>query len=479
MRTPFCFVLPCTLAALLVTAVPAEEDSREAKWRVTDTLEVDQVPSWFPVRFSLLTHGQRQYVAYYNAEHDMMVAARRLDERRWQKAKLPSRIGWDSHNYVTMAVDAKGQLHLAGNMHCVPLIYFRTERAGDITSFKRQTMTGEDEHRCTYPVFLRDAEEQLLFSYRSGGSGNGRRLLNVYSPEKQRWRRFLETPMFDGENERNAYPTRPVKGPDGWFHVVWVWRDTPDCATNNNLSYVCSPDMKRWQAADGTAVTLPITLDQTAACVDPVPSGGGIINGCARLAFDSQGRPMISYHKSDSHGNMQVFVARFEDGRWRIRPVTTWDRRVAFAGRGAMPFIGIRISGLERLNKNRLYLSYHHRDFGRGVILLDEPTLAAVGNDRGTPVGEHTRTPVGENTVIRPVYPPEVTEPRLSFPGIGARTAADQGRAEPLPAHAAPHPTARQYILRWETLDAHHDRPRQPPLPPPSTLELITLEQAE
>ena len=43
-------------------------------------IEIDTVPSWFPVGFSLLTHEGRQYVAYYNAKHEMIVASRNLDE---------------------------------------------------------------------------------------------------------------------------------------------------------------------------------------------------------------------------------------------------------------------------------------------------------------------------------------------------------------------------------------------------------------
>jgi hypothetical protein len=31
--------------------------------------------------------------------------------------------------------------------------------------------------------------------------------------------------------------------------------------------------------------------------------------------------------------------------------------------------------------------------------------------------------------------------------------------------------------LRWQTLVANHDRPRKPPLPPPSVLQLIKLER--
>ena len=279
-------------------------------YKVTETLTIDTVPSWFPVGFCLLTHEGRQYVAYYNADHQMTVAARDLDSKVWQKVVLPSKIGWDSHNYVTMAVDEHGNIHLSGNMHCVQLVYFRTTKAGDISSFRQLKMTGVDEKRCTYPRFLTGADGELLFTYRSGGSGNGSNIYNKYDTGTQRWSRFLDTPLFDGEGERNAYPHGPVQGPDGHFHVVWVWRDTPDCATNNNLSYARSRDLKHWETAAGEPVKLPLTLGQKELCVDPIPSHGGIINGCERLVFDRKNRPMISYHKADEAGHMQIYVTR-------------------------------------------------------------------------------------------------------------------------------------------------------------------------
>jgi hypothetical protein len=85
------------------------------------------------------------------------VGVRTLDQRRWQTIKLDSKVGWDSHNGITMAIDGNGDLHISGNMHCVPLIYFRTETPGDITTLQRLPMTGTDEQRCTYPHFLTDA----------------------------------------------------------------------------------------------------------------------------------------------------------------------------------------------------------------------------------------------------------------------------------------------------------------------------------
>jgi hypothetical protein len=99
--------------------------SMASTYRMAETLELDTVPSWFPVGFCLLTHGNDQYAAYYNEKHEMIVAKRRLDQKTWQKTRLPSKVGWDSHNDVTMAVDLEGNLHLSGNMHCVPAGAFR------------------------------------------------------------------------------------------------------------------------------------------------------------------------------------------------------------------------------------------------------------------------------------------------------------------------------------------------------------------
>jgi len=425
-----------------------------ATYRIVETLDVDTVPSWFPVGFCLLTHDGQQVVAYYDQQHRMIVAYRKLDDREWQKAVLPSKVGWDSHNYITMAVDSTGHIHLSGNMHCVPLIYFRTEKPGDIATFQRHQMTGQEEQRCTYPRFLNDADGKLLFTYRSGGSGNGRRFYNGYDVDSKTWARFLDAPLFEGEGKRNAYPHGPVKGPDGLFHVVWVWRDTPDCATNHHLSYARSRDLKRWETAGGEPVDLPLTLAQSKLCVDPIPPGGGIINGCERLAFDSDHRPVISYHKLDENGHMQIYVTRYQDGQWRRHPITKWDKNIAFAGRGAMPFIGIRISGLSRLDSGVFGVRYTHRDYGSGWIVLDEKTLR----------------PVEQDAALPSEYPKVLTKPTIAFNGIRVRLAQNLGE---------PSEPDTKYVLRWETLGPHHDRPREPPLPPPSVLKLMELRREE
>jgi hypothetical protein len=149
------------------------EGNISSRFKVEKSLDIAEVPADFPVGFCLLTIDKRQYVAYYDKDRNMTVASRTVGSDKWRYQVLPSKVGWDSHNYITMAVDDDGHLHVSGNMHCVPLIYFRTEKSGDITTLQKLPMTDKNENRCTYPKFMRDADNRLIFHYRDGGSGKG------------------------------------------------------------------------------------------------------------------------------------------------------------------------------------------------------------------------------------------------------------------------------------------------------------------
>ena len=433
------------LMATMVTAFAAAE-----KYVVSETLELSKVPSEFPVGFSLLTTPECQYAAYYDADRNMTVASRTLDSGKWDYQILPSKIAWDSHNYVTMALDDAGQLHVSGNMHCVPLVYYRTEKPGDISSLRPAGMTGNNEDRVTYPRFFHDTEGRLIFTYRHGGSGNGSNYYNRYDTETRTWSRLLDTPHFDGEGLRNAYPNGPVRGPDGWFHVHWVWRETPDCSTNSHLSYARSRDLIHWESASGVKIDLPIRYDQTALVVDPIPPGGGIINGGHQMGFDSGNKPVLVYHKSDAEGNMQIHAARPEGGGWKLNVLTKWSQPVQFAGSGSMPFIGIQISDLDSPKSDVFVVRYRHKDHGSGSLsfaarslkLLNQPASAGPG------------------------LPRALLNIKSDISGMEIRRAGDRGSCGS---------AGVRYLLQWETLGPNHDRARQPPFPAPATLRLHKL----
>jgi hypothetical protein len=431
-------ILACFLLAAAIASAAA------SRFAVSESLEIAKVPADFRVGFSLLTTAERQYAAYYDAGRRMTVASRTLGSRKWTYQTLPSKVGWDSHNYVTMAIDPAGLLHVSGNMHANQLVYFRSTKPGDITTLERASMTGDLETRVTYPRFFTDHQGRLIFTYRHGGSGNGINLYHRYDPDTRTWSRLLDTPLFDGEGKRNAYPNGPSRGPDGWFHVHWVWRHTPDCATNHHLSYARSRDLIHWESAFGEKIELPIRIGQRQLVVDPIPAGGGIINGGHRMTFDANNTPILTYHKNDGAGNMQIFAARPEGDKWTIRPLTAWKHPVPFGGTGSMPFIGIRLGALEEIAPGVLAISYRHRDEGSGTLQFNPRTLARVENP----------------LPVTPDLPHSLDHTQSDFPGIQIQRAQDIGTCGT--------PGVR-YLLQWETLDAHRDRPPPPPPPPPPT----------
>jgi len=435
--------------AVVAGLLPAAAGGGAAE--IDGVLEVHRVWAGHPVGFSLLTHPPYQFVGFYDAERKMTVGRRRLDERDWEFAVLPQRIGWDSHNYIAMTLDDEGYLHLAGNMHVHPLRYYRTEKPLDIASFVRvRHMVGSEEDRVTYPRFFRGANGELVFTYRDGSSGSGNQFYNVYDVGKRAWRRLLEEPLTDGQGKMNAYLNGPLHGPDGYYHLCWVWRDTPDCATNHDLCYARSRDLVHWEKGTGEVLTLPITLS-SAEVVDPVPPGGGIINGNTKIGFDAQQRPVIAYHKFDADGITQLYNARLEDGAWRVYQSSDWDYRWEFAGGGSIPF-EVRVEPLRAEEDGSLVQGWSHERYGKQRWRLDSDTLK--------PLERLERPSSG--------IPAGLGKVESDFEGMQVEFASDSGKSDV--------PGAR-YVLRWETLGHHRDRRRDKPWPAPSMLRVYRITE--
>src|SRR5215207_1966368 len=139
---------------------PPGETGWKAWMDVIEALEVGPAWAGHPVGFALLTSGERQYVAFYDEDRALRVASRELSSRSWHFTRLPVTTNWDSHRYITMAMDRGGHLHLAGNMHNSPLVYFRMSRPHDAESLRGiHGMVGHDEERCTYPRFFRGPDD--------------------------------------------------------------------------------------------------------------------------------------------------------------------------------------------------------------------------------------------------------------------------------------------------------------------------------
>lgn len=422
---------------------------------------LDRVWSGHPVAFALLSERGHQFVAYYDAERRITVAGRKLGEATWTKVQPPgvpvprqtrmsNVTGWDSHNTLRLALDRDGCLHLSGNMHVHPLVYYRTRVPFDLKTLERiDRMTGDRETRCTYPVFFKNAAGDLLFRYRDGASGNGSDLYNVYDPATRTWRRMIQTPLLEGEGERNAYAMEPTLGPDGRFHLVWMWRETPDCATNHTLSYARSRDFIHWENSRGEPLALPITL-ATGDVIDAARPGGGLINMTFNLGFDAQQRPVVVYHRYDAQRKSQAYVARPKPDApgWETRAMSEWNFTWAFAGGGSIAG-EVQLGPPRRQADGSLLVDYWSLAAGAGRFQLDGRTLERTGLLPAVPSG----------------LPASLRQVRSPYPGMEIQTLAvrDQGR---------------RWVLRWETLGRNRDKPRDV-APPPTELMLYEVKDSE
>jgi hypothetical protein len=390
----------------------------------------------------------------------MVVGQRNLDEDNFQLHILPptSRksaggtstiLGWDRHNFVTLGIDKAGFIHLSGNVHVHPLTYFRSTVPNNISTLKQVfEMVGTEEKRTTYPHFMNTREGELLFHYRDGHSGNGNEIYNIYSTETKQWSRMLDVPLTDGKGLMNAYQTQPTLMADNWYHVYWVWRDTPDCSTNHDLSYIKSPNLKNWFNAFGEPLKLPATLDKKSVIVDPIPAKGGIINLAAKLCLDENNQPVFAYHKYDSVGNLQFYTAHTKSGKWIYKQVTNWDYRWEFSGNGSINS-EVLLKEFKKRDDDFYELSYWHIKQGSGTILL---------NDKFENCGK----------VLKPAPFKSQLKVEGKFPGLLIQTSGDIGK---------PANDEFRYILKWETINRNRDRPREKPWPEPSQLYLYKLKK--
>ena len=421
---------------------------------------IDRVWSGHPVGFAFLTERGHQFIAYYDADRRITVLGRRLTDPGWTRVQppgvpVPKRgrdsnvTGWDSHNSLRLALDRDGCLHLSGNLHVDPLVYYRTRAPFDVSTLERHDrMTGEREDRCTYPVFFKDAAGEPLFRYRDGSSGDGRDLYNRYDTTTRTWRRLLDRPLLDGEGQRNAYSIQPTLGPDGLFHLVWMWRETPDASSNHTLCYARSRDLVHWEDSRGQPLTLPITL-ATSDVVDPAKEKEGLINMTMALGFDAARRPVISYHRYDAQGNSQVFAARpHQDGGWLARQVSDWTFRWAFSGGGSLE-AEVNVGAARAEKDGSLILPYSAKPLGAGRWRLKAGSLERL---------EQLPPPPS-------LLPSDLLRVQSDYPGMQVQTLVSQGGG-------------RRWVLRWETLGRNRDRPREVS-PPPSELRLYELPEAE
>jgi hypothetical protein len=412
---------------------------------IAERSDITNVWSSHFVDFAIVTDSvsQLQYVGFYDKDRKMTIAQRSLSSKQWQIKTLPQTTGWDSHDYITLAVDDSGYIHVSGNMHNVPLVYFRSSKPRSIDSFDALAMTGANETKTTYPIFIKAISKgELYFQYRDNANSTSTTIWNKYSVTDKKWTRLTTQGFFNTDGLYSAYMTNPVKGPDGYFHIVWMWRNTPTANTNHDLSHIRSKDLVNWETMNGQKVSLPIKQSTPGVVVDSVNAGNGLINIAFGIGWDSQKRAVINYHKYDKNALSQRWNTRWENGAWKIYQTSTWTSfKWPLDKTGTL---GIDISGtpVSIDYSGRLVQEYHHVNFGDRMWVLDEQTLQPL-----------------KDTL--PVLIPgldSLHKVTSTFTGMQVHFKVDG-----------------DYYLRWETLPENQDQARTPPLPDPTMLSVYKI----
>ncbi|GAA2141736.1 hypothetical protein GCM10009825_30580 [Arthrobacter humicola] len=280
-------------------------------------------------------------LAYYDDSRRLTLAHRNVRGLNWNFQRLESEVQWDSHNYIDLGFDRSGRLHVAGNMHASPLRYWIVDLTSTTAASLRIEVLSDAgrEQKVTYPRFLRDNDGELLFTYRDGTSGNGDFICLRWNDEAAQYEHMTDHPLIDGRGERNAYidTNAPVLGPDGAWHMLWVWRDSPEAESTHTVNYARSANLVNWTDAAGSPIDHPIGED-AGTVVDPVPPGRGLINNNVRLGFLPDGRPLAIYHKRDESHYQQIWAAAFDGSQWVRRQLTEWTYRWDPAGKGSLDF---------------------------------------------------------------------------------------------------------------------------------------------
>src|SRR5690606_7813664 len=110
----------------------------------------------------------------------------------------------DAHNSISMAIDGDGYLHVAWDHHNTPLRYAQSREPLALELGEERMMTGVEEDMVTYPEFYALPGGNLLFFYRSGGSGRGNMVVSTYDVSRKQWK-LLHRNLIDGEEQRSAY----------------------------------------------------------------------------------------------------------------------------------------------------------------------------------------------------------------------------------------------------------------------------------
>jgi len=305
-----------------------------------------------------------QFTAYYDNDGYMVLGKRKLGSSNWQVVRSDYKGNVkDAHNTISLAVDAKGYVHISFDHHDTRLRYAKSKEPFGLELGAEQNMTGNQELKVTYPEFHDLPNGKLIFCYRSGASGRGNMVINSYDAATGKWTQ-LQNNLLNGEDLRSAYWQMCVDY-KGYIHLSWVWRESWDVSTNHDICYAVSKDGGvTWQKSTGEAYALPITV-ASAEVAWQVPQNSSLINQTS-MATDANGNPYIATYW-DNDGIPQYKVVYKTDDKWQLLNTNFHKNTFTLGGGGTKNITISRPKVL--INKAILYLLFRDAERGSKITL--------------------------------------------------------------------------------------------------------------
>lgn len=267
---------------------------------------------------SLCSHGNLQYIAYYDHDGYVVLGKRKINSSKWELVTTRFKGNMtDAHNSISIITDGEGYLHMAWDHHNNKLHYSRSIKPGSLEMGDEVPMTGSLEGKISYPEFYALPAGGLLFLYRDGRSGGGNLVVNRYSEKEKKWKQLHQN-LIDGEQKRNAYWQACVDAA-GTVHLSWVWRESPDVASNHDMGYARSKDGGiSWENSKGETYQLPVR-EATAEYAGRIPEKSELINQTSMYA-DEKGNPFIASYWRDKNDSVPQYHILYNIGQgWELQ----------------------------------------------------------------------------------------------------------------------------------------------------------------
>jgi hypothetical protein len=266
----------------------------------------------------IVSYNGYQYSAFWNTNKHVVMCRRKLPNGEWAKFEFTDHplSAVDAHNTISIGICPQdGTIHLAFDHHGNDL-HYRVSVAGLATNpenfawnastfgaVTNSLIGGAKISLVTYPRFITEPSNKLLFEYRYGESGSGDQYLLEYDGSTKKWTSLGK--YIDGISQNNnAYAHGINYDKNGRLHETWCWRETPDATTNHDLMYIYSDDNGcTWKNNAGTTVAVTgssfVNKNTAGVKVWTINQNRGLINQEAQMV--------------DNNGQIHVLLSHLPD----------------------------------------------------------------------------------------------------------------------------------------------------------------------